>query len=157
LRVAYPSYERAVAPPDASKLKSLETATAARIEVADKIPQNPPPIATPGKETCRHCHVKHLCDAYWAAVPPAIADVSAKEWFDFEGRVLRRNGSRSWYVASLADPEVEVLVRTVEPDVAFPVGKRVRLLGVRRSQDPDTPERLVVSMVGTSEWYAVSS
>lgn len=157
LRVAYPSHERAVEAPDATQLKLLETTTAARIEVADVITQNPPPTASPGKETCRYCHVKHLCDAYWPAVPPPIADVSADEWFDFEGQVLRRNGLRSWYVEPVAEPADEVLVRTVETDVAFPIGKRVRLLGVRRSQDPDTPERLVISMVSTSEWYVVSS
>jgi hypothetical protein len=157
LRVAYPSYERTVDAPDTGQLQSLESATAARIEAADAITQNPPPTATPSEETCQYCHVKHLCDAYWPAVPPAISGVSTEQWFDFEGRVLRPNGSRSWFVETLAEPAAEVLVRTVETDVAFPVGKRVRLLGVRRSQDPDKPERLVISMVGTSEWYTVSS
>ena len=36
-------------------------------------------------------------------------------------------------------------------------GRPVRLLGVRRSQDPDDPDRLVISMVGTSEWYPLGS
>ena len=51
----------------------------------------------------------------------------------------------------------EVLVRTVETNVPFPQGARVRLLGVRRTIDPDKEDRLVISMVSTSEWYAVSS
>lgn len=157
LRVAYPSRDRVVEAPDERQLQALETETAARVAAADAVTQNPPPMAMPGAQTCRYCHVKHLCDAYWPAVPPLVRDITTEEWFDFEGRVLRPNGSRSWYVESVAEPTAEVLVRTVETDVAFPVGKRVRLLGVRRSQDPDTPERLVISMVATSEWYPVSS
>lgn len=157
LRVSHPSHERSVKTPDANQLHAIETATAARIETADTITQNPPPTATPSEENCRYCHVKHLCDAYWPAIPPAVTKVSTEQWFDFEGRVLRPNGSRSWFVETLAEPTAEVLVRTDKTDVAFPVGKRVRLLGVRKSQDPDSPERLVISMVGTSEWYPVSS
>lgn len=157
LRVSYPSRERFVDAPGVSQLRSLEAAMSARIEAADAITQNPPPIATPSEEGCQYCHVKHLCKAYWPAITPAITEVSTDQWFDFEARVLRPNGSRSWFVETLAEPAAEVLVRTVETNVAFPVGHRVRLLGVRRSQSPDSPERLVISMVGSSEWYAVSS
>lgn len=157
LRVAYPSYERSVAAPDTTQLQALEAATSSRVAAADQITVTPPPAPSPSEETCRYCHVKHLCDAYWSALPPAISEVPTDEWFDFEGSALRPNGSRSWFVATLNEPRSEVLVRTVETDVPFPVGQRVRLLGVRRSQDPDWPERLVISMVATSEWYPVTS
>lgn len=156
LIVAYPSDERIVSTPTDSQLKSLESFIAARVEEADAVTHNPPPAATPSDEICQYCQVKHLCDAYWPAIPPAVSEVSTEQWFDFEGRVVRPNGSRSWFVETLTAPTAEVLVRTVETDVAFPVGKRVRLLGVRRSEDPDEPERLVISMVSTSEWYTVS-
>lgn len=156
LRVAYPSHERSVAAPDTTELQTLEAATAARVVDADLVTTTPPPTAVPSDENCGYCQVKHLCDAYWPAVPPAISEVSTEEWFDFEGSVARPNGSRSWFVATLTEPPTEVLVRTVDTDVPFPVGQRVRLLGVRRSQDPDKPERLVISMVTTSEWYPVS-
>lgn len=99
--------------------------------------------------------MKHLCDAYWRALPRAVSEVSSEEWFGFDGSVIRRNGSRSWFVATLSQPATEVLVRTVESNVPFPVGERVRLLGIRRSPNPDQPERLVLSMVATSEWYPV--
>ncbi|BFM23906.1 hypothetical protein CHE218_09480 [Microbacterium sp. che218] len=70
-----------------------------------------------------------------------------------EGRVARRNGSRSWVFETFDQPALEVLVRTLETDVPFPVGRRVRLLGVRRSVDPDAPERPVISLSAASEWY----
>jgi CRISPR/Cas system-associated exonuclease Cas4 (RecB family) len=157
LRVIYPSQERSVAPPDSSQLRSLEAATARRVADADQVTVSPPPTATPSDEICQYCPVKHLCDAYWPALPPAVSEVSTEEWFDFEGSVLRINGSRSWFLASVTQPVTEVLVRTVDTDVPFPIGQRVRLLGVRRSQDPDEPERLVISMTATSEWYPVMS
>lgn len=157
LRVAYPSYVRPVTAPGTSELQSLEAATAARVAAADRTTSTPPPTATPSEETCQYCHVKHLCEAYWRAIPPMISEVSTEELFDFEGSVLRPNGSRSWLVATLTRPATEVLVRTVETVVPFPIGQRVRLLGIRRSQDPDKPERLVVSLTATSEWYPVAS
>jgi hypothetical protein len=157
LVVAYPFLERVVEAPDAAQLRVLETTTAKRVEAADSATQDTPPTATPSKETCQFCHVKHLCDAYWPVIPPGITEASPEVWFDFEGRVQRPNGPRSWYMESLGAPPTEVLVRTVETNVAFPVGMRVRLLGVRRSQDPDDAERLVISMTNTSEWYPVSS
>jgi hypothetical protein len=157
LGVAYSWFERSVAAPDAPELRSLEAATAARVADADRITVTPPPTATPSDEICQYCPVKHLCDAYWPALPPAVSEVSTDAWFDFEGSVLRINGSRSWFLATVTQPATEVLVRTVETDVPFPIGQRVRLLGVRRSQDPDQPERLIVSMTATSEWYPVTS
>ena len=157
LRVAYPAKERAVAAPDDVELQSLQDASAARVRAADAITLQIPPLANPTEENCRYCSVKHLCDAYWSALPPAVTDISTDQWFDFEGRILRQNGSKSWFAETLAEPPAEVLVRTVETDLAFQVGRRVRLLGVRRSQDPDDPDRLVISMVGTSEWYSIAS
>lgn len=157
LRVAYPSHERPVAALDTAQLQALEAATAARVAIADQITAAPPPTAKPSEETCQYCHVKQFCDAYWPVLAPAVSEVSTEQWFDFEGTVLRPNGSRSWFVSPLNEPTTEVLVRTVETHVPFPLGQRVRLLGVRRSHDPDKPARLVISMVATSEWYPVTA
>ncbi|MDL9947326.1 PD-(D/E)XK nuclease family protein [Gordonia sp. ABSL11-1] len=157
LRLVYPSFERSVDAPDEEQLDELEAETAARVATADRITVTPPPTAFPSEETCQYCQVKHLCGPYWLSVPPAVSTVSSEEWFDFEGSVLRPNGSRSWIFATLSHQRTEILVRTVETDVPFPAGKRVRLLGVRRNRDPDKPERLVISMVATSEWYSVDT
>lgn len=157
LRVLYPASEQVVETPDRAQLQSLEDATSTRVQSADSVTEQPPPTANPTEENCRYCSVRQLCDVYWSALPPAVAAVSTEQWFDFEGRILRQNGSKSWFAQSVGEPSAEVLVRTVESDVAFQVGRRVRLLGVRRSQDPDDPDRLVISMVGTSEWYPLRS
>jgi len=153
LIIAYPSHERAVAAPDVQKMLALHALTAARIAAADATVISASPPALPSLEACQFCQVKHLCDAYWVSVPPHITRAPLDEWFDMEGRVSRRNGSRSWVFETLDQPALEVLVRTLETDVPFPVGRRVRLLGVRRSVDPDAPERLVISLSAASEWY----
>lgn len=157
LSIAYPSHERAVPVPDMQEVLALHESTEARIAAADATVMSASPPALPSPETCRFCQVKHLCDAYWASVPPPITSAPLDKWFDMEGRVSRRNGSRSWVFETLDQPELEVLVRTFETDVSFPVGRRVRLLGVRRSVDPDTPERLVISLSTASEWYPLRS
>lgn len=157
LRVVYPAGEQAIAAPDRAELQVLEDSTLARIQAADAITRQQPPTANPMEEHCRYCSVRHLCDAYWSALSPFTKAASAEEWFDFQGRIVRRNGSRSWFVETLTQPPVEVLVRTVETETAFQVGRRVRMLGVRQSKDPDDPDRLVISMVGTTEWYQLDA
>jgi hypothetical protein len=157
LRVAYPRYERAVAVPDERELRELECGIVTRIAAADAVTSTRSPEALPGELTCQYCQVKHLCDSYWNAVPPSVAETSADEWFDLEVRAMRPQGSRSWYVETIREPALQLLVRTAETNVSFPHGSRLRLLGVRRAVDPDDTSRLVVSMSATSEWYVVRS
>jgi RecB family exonuclease len=157
LKVAYPAYQRGVKAPTDEELRKLEAVTAARVAAADEIAQSHPPAANPSESTCHFCQVKHLCDAYWPAIPPAVSTALPEQWFDFEGRVTSQNGSRSWQFESLGSSPVEVLVRTASTTVSLPVGRRVRMLDVRRSQDPDDDQRLVISMASTSEWYALST
>lgn len=156
LEVAYPSRTRSVEPLNETALGALETTTAGRIAAADAITREASPLATPSAEGCQFCQVKHLCDVYWPTIPPTVSETTTEEWFDFEGRAVRPHGTRSWYLEA-TNSTAEVLVRTVETNVPFPQGARVRLLGVRRTIDPDKDDRLVISMVSTSEWYAVSS
>lgn len=157
LHVVYPTSESAVAAPDHGELETLERATAVRIREADAITRTSPPVANPSEENCRNCSVRHLCDAYWPAIPPSVATSPTDQWFDFEGRIVRQNGAKSWFAETVGETSAAVLIRTVETNVPFQIGRRVRLLGVRRSQDPDDPDRLVISMVGTSEWYSLVS
>ena len=154
LELAYPSHTRSIEPPDSAVLTALHAAMVERIAAADQVTSATAPSAMPSVEGCRFCQVKHLCDAYWPSIPPKVSEVTTEQWFDFEGRVLRPQGSRSWFLE--ADGATQVLVRTVETNVPFPAGEKVRLLGVRRTIDPDKDTRLVIAMVSTSEWYAVS-
>lgn len=156
LEIAYPSYARAVEPLDQAGLIALKTSTASRIAAAEVNTRDANPVAMPSPSMCQFCPVRHLCDAYWTSIPPAVPMATTEEWFDFEGRVLAPHGNRSWFF-ECNDATAQVLVRTAEPNVAFPLGGRVRLLGVRRIIDPDYEGRRVISMVNTSEWYPVSS
>lgn len=45
----------------------------------------------------------------------------------------------------------------METDVAFQVVRRLCPVGVSRSKNPDDPDRLVISMVGMSEWQSLVS
>lgn len=155
LELAYPSHTRSVEPPDSAALDALHAGMVERIAAADEVTTATAPSATPSVEGCQFCQVKHLCDIYWPSIPPNVSEATTEEWFDFEGRVLRPQGSRSWFLET--DDATQVLVRTVETNVPFPAGDKVRLLGVRRTIDPDKDTRLVIAMVSTSEWYAVSS
>lgn len=155
LELAYPSHIRSVEPPDSAALAALQAAIVERIAAADEVTTVTAPSATPSVEGCQFCQVKHLCDTYWPRIPPKVSEATTEDWFDFEGRVLRPQGSRSWFLET--DDATQVLVRTVETNVPFPAGDKVRLLGVRRTIDPDKDTRLVIAMVSTSEWYAVSS
>lgn len=155
LELAYPSHTRSVEPPDSAALTALRAAMVARVAAADKGTTATAPAAMPSVEGCQFCQVKHLCGAYWPNIPPKVSEATTEEWFDFEGRVLRPQGNRSWFFQ--ADDATQVLVRTVETNVPFTVGDKVRLLGVRRTIDPDKDTRLVIAMFRTSEWYAVSS
>lgn len=155
LEVAYSSHTLLVEPPDLAALDSLRAGMVERIAAADEMTGATAPSATPSVEGCQFCQVKHLCDAYWPNIPPKVSEATTEEWFDFEGRVLRPQGSCSWFLES--DDATQVLVRTVETNVPFPVGDKVRLLGVRRTVDPDKDTHLVIAMFSTSEWYAVLS
>lgn len=156
LEIAYPSHTRSVSPLDATASEGLRASTFDRITAADDYTRSTIPIATPSPRGCQFCSVKHLCDVYWTSIPPSVSAASPDDWLDFEGRVLAPQGRRSWYFES-SDTSAKVLVRTVRTDIAFPQGSVVRLLGVRRTIDPDDEDRLVISMVSTSEWYSVSA
>lgn len=155
LELAYSSHARSVEPLDSAALTALRAAMVERVAAADEVTTAAAPSPTPSVEVCQFCQVKHLCDTYWPRIPPKVSEETTEEWFDFEGRVIRPQGSRSWFLE--ADDATQVLVRTVKTNVSFPIGEKVRLLGVRRTIDPDSDTRLVIAMVSTSEWYAVLS
>lgn len=92
LSIAYPSHERAVHAPDVQEMLALHESTEARIAAADATVMSASPPALPSPETCQFCQVKHLCDAYWASVPPPITSAPLDERFDMEGRMCGATG-----------------------------------------------------------------
>lgn len=157
LTLAYRNEVRTVTPPSAAELETQAAATAVRVLAADEVAGDVEPPAHPSETTCQFCPVKHLCAPYWSAVPPDVNAWSPDGWYDVEVRVLGAHGTRSWLVQPESEPRTDILLRTVNANMPLPTGKRVRLLGVRRTLDPDDPARLVISMVNTSEWYALRS
>ena len=73
-------------------------------------------------------------------------------WFDLQGEVVRKNGIKSWVIQTKPG-ESQVLMRTASPSQTFPVGRTIRVLGVRRVVDPDEPELLIAALGSSSEAY----
>lgn len=155
LVVSYPSRERAVPAPDASSLRGLEASTRARVEAADVAVSGNNALANPGPETCEFCPVRHLCPEFWQDVAPSPLGVAPGDWFDLEATVVRQNGVKSWVVES-AQGRVRMLVRTPSPSNRLPIGRRVRILGVRKVEDPDREELVMAALGSSSETYVLS-
>lgn len=154
LVVSYPGRDRAVPAPDEAALRALEASVAARIADADAETTTAEPRALPSPDNCAFCHVRHMCEEYWQHVAPPPASVPPREWFDIEGTVLRQNGIKSWVVEA-AEGGTEVLVRTPSPSNTLPVGQRVRVLGVRKVEDPDRPELVIAALGSGSETFVL--
>ena len=155
LVASYPSHEVAVPVPDAAELAQLASETTARIATADRAVVSESPSAVVG-EQCGLCGVRVLCDAYWERRAARISDVADGEWFDFEGAVIREHGVKSWMVRESATG-CNVLVRTPSQSVTLPVGERVRILGARRTIDPDDEGALIASLSSMSETQQLTS
>lgn len=155
LVVSYPARERVLPAPDASALRRLEATTRARVEDADAEVSGSSSLAKPAAETCQFCQVRHLCTEFWQDMAPSPAAVAPRDWFDLEASVVRQNGVKSWVVES-TQGGVEILVRTPSPSSKLPVGKRIRMLGVRKVEDPDRPELLIAALGSGSETYVLA-
>jgi hypothetical protein len=88
-------------------------------------------------------------------VPPT-ATLSEGSWFDLEGSVVAEHGVKSWDVRE-SHTGANVLVRTPAPSVTLPIGETVRILGVRRTVDPDDESALIASLTSTSEIYHLTN
>jgi hypothetical protein len=140
LVIAYPSKDVVVEPPTAVELDLLASATVAEIKAAETALLERPPPAYPEPTVCRFCGVRQLCEDYWMQLPtlPASSQLGGDpDWFDFEGTVIERNGSRSWLVAA-ASGKPTLLLRTMSEAVPFKVGDHLRLLDLHRDIDPES-------------------
>ena len=155
LVAAYPSHDVAVPAPNADELTQLGSEISVRVTAADAAVAADNPEAAVG-EQCAQCSVRMLCDAYWQLGASAVADVDDGAWFDLQGTVVREHGVKSWLIRHSRAGR-EVLVRTPKPSVKLPVGKTVRILGARRTIDPDDEDALIASLTSTSETYQLAT
>lgn len=136
LCVAYSSHDVVVTAPDDTELRNLVNATAERIVAADAAVRIDPE-ARPSMDNCQFCAVRHLCETYWSALVPTPHAVKVGEWLDLDGVVSAPNGSRSWFVRPTSG-DTDVLLRTPSESTAIKVGRHIRVLRVRRDEEPDS-------------------
>jgi hypothetical protein len=151
LVLAYASHDVEIDPPSDTELDDLALDTANQIRTAEAALLERPPIAYPEISMCGMCGVRQLCDEYWSLLPTLNA--TETEWFDFEGAVAKRNGSRSWLLTE-AISDKSLLLRTVSEEVPFDVGDRLRLLDLHREADSESPIP-VGTLTSASEVFSV--
>lgn len=153
LTASYPNREVTIEAPDAAQVQTLAQQLRARVTTADELVHSDEPAARPG-DHCAFCAVRPLCTAYWPTTPEP-ASLKRGSWFDFEGTVVERNGTKSWWLHDLGPRKGPLLLRTTSAHHAFEPGQRLRLLGLRRDEDPDS-EVAVAVLAQTSEVFVVS-
>lgn len=155
LVAAYPHRDVVVAVPTEAELAELRAEVTARIGRADAMVAADRPPAVVG-EQCGACDVRGLCDAYWEGGASNTVDVIDGGWYDVEGTVLREHGVKSWVLRERRTGS-DLLVRTPRPSFTLPVGEQVRILGVKRTIDPDEADALIASVTSSSEILSVVS
>jgi hypothetical protein len=155
LVAAYPHGDVVVAVPTEAELAELRAEVTARVDRADAMVAVDRPAAVLG-EQCGTCDVRGLCDAYWERGTSNTVDVVGGGWYDVEGTVLREHGVKSWVLRE-GRTGSDLLVRTPHPSFTLPVGEQVRILGVKRTIDPDEADALIASVTSSSEILAVVS
>ena len=149
LVAAYPSHDVAVPVPTEGELGDLRTEITMRVGAAENAILHDPPAAHVG-EQCDICSVRGLCSGYWSERAPETSNVRDGDWYDLQGTVVREHGVKSWVVRETQSGK-DVLVRTPTPSFTLSVGSDVRLLGARRTVDPDEEDALVASLTSASE------
>jgi hypothetical protein len=149
LVAAYPSHNVEVVVPSATELTELRSDVVGRIDRADVAVLEELPLAVIG-EHCAMCNVRGLCDAYWGGGAPNTSDVADGGWYDLHGTVVREHGVKSWVLRETGSGR-ELLVRTPNPSFSLPTDQDVRILGAKRTIDPDEEETLIASVTSVSE------
>lgn len=153
LTASYPSREVTIDAPDGAHLQTLVDALTTQVANADNLVRSEEPPAQVG-DHCGFCSVRPLCSAYWSASPDPAA-LKPGTWFDFEGTVVERNGIKSWWLKDLSPKKNALLLRTTSAHHVFDPGQRLRLLGLRRHDDPDG-EAVVAVLMQSSEVFVVT-
>jgi hypothetical protein len=130
-----------------------------------------PPVATPSREACEWCDVRHMCTAYWAPlIPGGLAQVrdQSRDEADVELHVLASQAAWSWQarveaVGALSGElpnGARVLVRARPHDTHLASllmsGTRVRVLGARLLAPSDESGGLpVLGLLRSTEVFVV--
>lgn len=157
LTAAYRDRDVDVPVPSSEDLDALRVSLSAQIERADAELRLGVPTPLPSPANCEWCAVRHLCAAYWEGVTRELTAIGDGEWFDYEGRIGKQNGQRSWWVV---DPETgidQLLLRTTSSTPPFAPGDHVRLLGLRYELDPEAHTPVALLTASSEVFQVVSS
>jgi len=157
LVLAYESQDVDVATPSATEIDGLGRELLERRQAAETALVARPPSAHPNAETCRHCGVRQLCDAYWASATQVISDDG--RFGDIELKITGRHGPTSWDAVIVRTRDLPAktaaLLRLQQPD-EFKTGMRVRVLDGAFARDPeDATAPTIVTLSALSEAYRV--
>jgi len=155
LVISYRSGDVPVSAPDVNELAILERTIVDRSAVAkNAIAQSPPPTM-PHRDQCFHCHVRHLCAAYWSdAVQEQLVSPTDSEhpFGDIEIVIQRVHGPSSWIANAHGGlPRLvgqSVLLRSRVDGLLLSPDMHLRLLGVH-IRFPDAFEKTATVTIGT--------
>jgi hypothetical protein len=153
LTASYPTNEVTIPPPKESELLALVASTSVRIADADSQVEAEAPVAVTG-EHCRLCPVRSICTAYWQEMTPDPVALRGRTWFDYEGIVGQQNGIKSWWMLDRGSRKTELLLRATSVGRPLEPGQRLRLLGLRRDDEPEV-ESTVATLTANSEVFLV--
>jgi hypothetical protein len=157
LSLAYESQDVDVPPPSPSEIDDLGRELLELRHVAEAALTARPPSARPNTESCRHCGVRQLCDAYWTTATQVVSDDG--RFGDVELKITGRHGPTSWdavVVRARDQPaKTPALLRLQRPE-EFKTGTRVRVLDGALARDPeDGAAPAIVTLGAFSEAYRV--
>ena len=155
--LAYDSHDVIVPAPREQEFDALALELLARRREAEAALAARPPAARPSAETCRHCSVRHLCDAYWTGAAQAASDEG--RFGDAELRIVGKHGVTSWdavIVRARDFPAKSSALLRLQQPIEFGPGTRVRVLDAAFARDPeDGSAPLIVTLGAFSEAYVV--
>jgi CRISPR/Cas system-associated exonuclease Cas4 (RecB family) len=162
LALIYAGKEVGIDPPTESRLRELETSLRVRTRDAHLNLSKVPPPASPSRENCVFCDVRHLCEPYWSLpvqhlLLPKNGEVCRVT--DLQVRVGTRHGPTTWNAsvvyASVLNAGAQVLIVVREPsyEQLFRDGTEVRILDsfVEPSVEDGMP--ITVTLSATTEVF----
>lgn len=153
LIASYPANEVTISAPNGVELQTLVEITRSRVAEADARVTAGASLAITG-EHCRLCSVRSVCGRYWQDVTPDPRTLGDGSWFDFEGIVGQQNGVKSWWMLDPTTRMPALLLRTTSPQQKLVPDQQLRLLGIRRDDDPEV-DAVVATLSTNSEMFVV--